>query len=184
MQERQMQFAQRLKAFQPAPWDQIPDLGLYMDQVITYVERQCAGLYPEGERILTPSMVNNYVKMGLIGRPAGKKYAREQLAQLLMVCMLKQAASAEGMKVLMQLPQGGSIQALYEDFCQQQQTVTQQLLKALPLPSPLYCAVQSAAYSFLCNVLLAKDTESASPKEEAPAPKSGDTPSKRKEQEP
>ncbi|MCD8498767.1 MAG: DUF1836 domain-containing protein [Clostridiales bacterium] len=59
-------------AFQPATWEQLPDLGLYMDQVITYVEQQCRTLYAQ-EKFLTPAMVNNYVKSGLISRPNSKK---------------------------------------------------------------------------------------------------------------
>ena len=159
MQERQIMFAERVKGLRPAPWDLIPDLGLYMDQVITYVERQCSVLYRNGERVLTPSMVNNYVKIGLVGRPVDKKYGREQLAQLLMICVLKQATSAEGMKELLRLPEGG-MQVLYEDFCCRQQAAIEELTASLPLPSAIYCAVRSAAYVFLCNDILGKKPKS------------------------
>lgn len=87
-------------AFQAVTWEQLPDLGLYMDQVITYVEQRCRPLYPQ-EKILTPAMVNNYVKSGLVIRPESKKYGRPQLAQLIMICTLKQALSQEEMKKLL-----------------------------------------------------------------------------------
>ena len=77
-------------------WELLPDIGLYMDQVITLMDRTFSPALPKGE--MTKSMVNNYVKVGLIPRPAGKKYDREHLAMLLMICVLKQALSMESMQ--------------------------------------------------------------------------------------
>ena len=136
-------------------WNAIPDLGLYMDQVITYIDRQYRALYEEGERLFTPAMVNNYVKMGLVSRPAGKKYGREQLAQLLMIYVLKQAVSAGGMKRLLTPPPGQTVETLYTHFCEQQSLAFEALARELPLPSPLTCAVRGAACRLLCNAMLA-----------------------------
>lgn len=44
---------------------------------------------------MTKSMVNNYVKVGMIPRPTGKKYDRDHLAMLIMIGVLKQALSME-----------------------------------------------------------------------------------------
>lgn len=159
MEDRQALFAARLEAFTPIAWELIPDFGLYMDQVVTFVERQCKNLFREGERVFTPAMVNNYVKFGLVDRPIDKKYGREQLAQLLMICVLKQAAAAEGMKALLTPPQGVSLQSHYEAFCQTERSIFAALGEALPFPSAMTCAVQGAAYLFLCNALLAKKQE-------------------------
>ena len=52
-------------------WETLPDIGLYMDQVITLMERSFGRSLPKGE--ITKSMVNNYVKVELIPRPVGKK---------------------------------------------------------------------------------------------------------------
>ncbi len=156
MMDRQALFAARLGAFSPIPWDLIPDFGLYMDQVVTFVERQCKTLFMEGERVFTPAMVNNYVKYGLVSRPIEKKYGREQLAQLMMICVLKQSTSTDGMKALLPPPEGTSMQAHYETFCHTETAVFGDLCKALPYPSAMACAVQGAAYLFLCNALLAK----------------------------
>ena len=67
-------------------WELLPDIGLYMDQVITLMDRTFSPALPKGE--MTKSMVNNYVKVGMIPRPVGKKYDREHLAMLLMICVL------------------------------------------------------------------------------------------------
>ena len=74
-------------------WETLPDIGLYMDQVITLMERTFAPFLPGAE--ITKSMVNNYVKVGLIKRPLGKRYDREHLALLIMIGVLKQALSLE-----------------------------------------------------------------------------------------
>jgi len=156
MEDRQALFASRLETFSPIPWELIPDFGLYMDQVITFVERQCRNLFMEGERVFTPAMVNNYVKFGLVNRPVDKKYGREQLAQLLMICVLKQAVSTDGMKALLKPLDGNSLQSQYINFCQTEKEIFSALGEALPYPSPMVCAVQGSAYLFLCNALLAK----------------------------
>lgn len=150
----QTDFGRRLAACKPIPWERIPDFGLYMDQVITYIDRQYHELYEESERLFTPAMVNNYVKMGLVSRPVGKKYGRDQLAQLLMICVLKQAASAEGMKRLLTPQPGQTVEALYAHFCEQQSQAFEALAGELPLPSPLTCAVRGAACRLLCNAVL------------------------------
>ena len=154
MQDMQTTFANRIRGFQPTPYEALPDLGLYMDQVITYIQRQCAGLYPEGERVLTPATVNNYVKCQLVTRPVDKKYGRDQLAQLLMLCTLKQAATIEEMLMLLRVPEGGSVEAIYRGFCATQQAVFGAMAEALPMRDAMTCAVQSAAYRFLCSEML------------------------------
>ena len=56
-------------------WNTLPDFGLYKDQMISFVNRALPSL--SGKLDLTASMINNYVKAGLIDRPVGKKYSRE-----------------------------------------------------------------------------------------------------------
>lgn len=48
-----------------------------MDQVITFLNKQLELFTMDGERLLTPSMINNYVKDGVLPRPVQKKYGRE-----------------------------------------------------------------------------------------------------------
>ena len=64
-------------------WDALPSIPLYMDQV-TMVTGEALALFACGEKqsLLTSSMINNYVKNGLVEHPVHKKYAREHLAKL------------------------------------------------------------------------------------------------------
>jgi len=145
-----------LTAYAPPVWNQLPDLGLYMDQVITYMERQCRALYPVSGSILTPSMINNYVKCGLVKRPLGKKYDRVQLAQLMMLCTLKQVASLEEMRQILTPPKGEDAEELYASFCQTQESVFQTLASRPPEATAMQYAIEAAAFRILCAQKLAQ----------------------------
>ena len=84
---------QEIQALELPAWEILPDIGLYMDQVVTLMDRTFSPALPKGE--MTKSMVNNYVKVGMIPRPTGKKYDRDHLAMLIMIGVLKQALSME-----------------------------------------------------------------------------------------
>jgi hypothetical protein len=53
------------------------------------------------EKLLTPSMVNNYVKLRLIPAPVRKKYGRRHIALLLMLCTFKQSVSMAAMSAML-----------------------------------------------------------------------------------
>jgi hypothetical protein len=101
-------------------WAELPDFELYMDQVIAFVGRcldsGCAG----EEHQLTSSMVNNYVKMGVMPAPVKKRYARTHLAHLLVICALKQVMPIAAICALIKRElEGNSEEAFYEFFCQE-----------------------------------------------------------------
>lgn len=102
-------------------WEGLPDFGLYMDQVIVLIERAFDGLLPEGE--ITKSMVNNYVKVQLIPRPTGKKYEREHMAMLLMICILKQALSMEEISSILTMLCEKGVCAGYTQFIREVDTL-------------------------------------------------------------
>ena len=91
-------------------WETLPDIGLYMDQVVTLTQRAL----PLGD--ITKAMVNNYVKSGLLPRPSGKKYDREHLALLLEIGVLKQALSMEQIARLLASVNADGVQAGYARF--------------------------------------------------------------------
>lgn len=82
----------------PVEWEQLPDIGLYMDQVITYLERQLDLFMMAGsENLITPSMINNYAKSKIVPRTEGKKYSKEHIALLVSVFTLKRVLSVQDM---------------------------------------------------------------------------------------
>ena len=100
-----------------------PDIGLYMDQLISYMPRQLIH-YGEGES-LTSAMVNNYIKDGAMPRAEGKRYSRTHLAYLTALCALKQVLSVKDAGLLLAAShsrlvpaaaEGRPPQKLYEQF--------------------------------------------------------------------
>lgn len=151
---RREEGAKRLAARCAPPWEQLPDLGLYMDQVITFLERHYEGRGGGKQRMITPAMVNNYVKSGLVVRPVGKKYGREQIAQLMMLCALKQAMSLEDLKGVIGHPVEGSVAALYETFRGLQQSANEAVAREWDALTALECAMKAATYQHLCAEIL------------------------------
>ena len=108
---------QRLQTQRPVPWDQLPDFALYMDQVLSYMDRQVIRFGDDDA--LTAAMVNNYTKSGLVPRAAGKRYGREHLAYLTAICVLKHVMSTRDMDLLLneELQGGRTVAQGYGDFC-------------------------------------------------------------------
>ena len=73
-------------------WEAIPDIGLYMEQVVTVLKQYLDYLPPElkDEQFITASTINNYVRTKVMPMPVKKKYYRTHLAYLIMICSLKQ----------------------------------------------------------------------------------------------
>ena len=100
----------------PDGWDKLPDIPLYMDQVVSYLARQLSGL-GEGDA-LTPAMINNYMKDGLLERAHGKKYDQTHLAYLIAISALKQVMSVREMKVITTVGrEQGEPEKQYGYFC-------------------------------------------------------------------
>ncbi|MBP7402492.1 MAG: DUF1836 domain-containing protein [Clostridia bacterium] len=99
-------------------WERLPDIGLYMDQVLTLVERQLSTYRRGGEdRMVTAAMVNNYIKDGLVPRAESKKYAPTHLALLLMIGTLKQVLSIPDIRRMLSSSQDpASAERLYTRF--------------------------------------------------------------------
>ena len=70
-------------------WKDLPELDLYLDQVLLYVNTVNQKAFPEQEKVLTAAMINNYVKHGQIQKPIKKKYNRTQIARLIILTTLK-----------------------------------------------------------------------------------------------
>lgn len=100
----------------PAEWEKMPDISLYMDQVLEYMKRQHIGL--EEEESLTAAMVNNYIKRELLPRAHGKKYNREHIAYLTGICLFKQVISVDDTDTMLkiQLKEKG-IEEFYKQYC-------------------------------------------------------------------
>ena len=99
-------------------WEQLPQIALYMDQVLLVLNQALAPLMVSEEPVVTGTMINNYVKMKLTPPPEKKKYTREHLAWFLMICLLKKVLSMQEIAAVKQrLLVSMDMQAAYNRFC-------------------------------------------------------------------
>ncbi len=84
------------------PAQDIPDIGLYMDQVTTFMETKLASSkrYPE-DKVMTKTMINNYTKNKLIPPSVKKKYSRDHLFFIIIIYYLKTILSISDIKQLL-----------------------------------------------------------------------------------
>ena len=101
-----------LENYRLPAWEEIPDFGLYMDQVVTLLTQYLDYMPPElkEEQIITPAAINNYVRKKIMPEPVKKKYYRVHIAYLVMVCPLKQSLSIPTLKTM--IPMGLSEEEL------------------------------------------------------------------------
>ena len=98
-------------------WEDIPNIDLYLDQVLLYVNQVCAPISPDKDKGLTASMVNNYVKHGYLTKPDKKKYQRKQIARLIAITTLKSVFSIQEIaQTLNSLQTQVSSDQLYDAF--------------------------------------------------------------------
>ena len=98
-------------------WEEIPSINLYLDQVLLYVNQICPPVSPDKEKVLTASMVNNYVKHGYLTKPDKKKYQRQQIARLIAITTLKSVFSIQEIaQTLNTLQSQASSDQLYDAF--------------------------------------------------------------------
>ena len=81
--------------FRLPAWENIPNIGLYMEQVLQLLRDYFNYIPPElvEEELITAAAINNYVRKKIMPEPVKKKYYRIQIAYLLMILSLKQSLS-------------------------------------------------------------------------------------------
>ena len=118
-------------------WEELPDIELYMDQVISILKKYLEMYYETigTDKIITSSMINNYVKLKAMPAPIKKKYSKIHIAYLIMISSLKQALSIPTIqKILTLYDDDTQTKALYELFCKNQ-------LKAFCYITEKVCAI-------------------------------------------
>ena len=94
MSERINELVSRLENSRPESWDKIPDIDLYMDQVI------------------------GYMKSSLLPRAHGKKYDREHIGYLTAICLFKQVMSVKEAGLLLGSEmEHMDVEHFYDEYC-------------------------------------------------------------------
>ena len=81
---------ERINSAHIPTWDELPSLNLYMDQLIFILSEIFEPYFDDVPKLINKAIINNYVKLGYIPAPVKKKYSKEHIAYLVVVCSLKQ----------------------------------------------------------------------------------------------
>ena len=75
-----------------------------MDQLVTLLNGYLTPFTTEKQgKKITSTMINNYVKHGIVHAPVRKRYTKEHVAYLIVVCILKSVYSLEEISTLIQV---------------------------------------------------------------------------------
>ncbi|GAB6107850.1 DUF1836 domain-containing protein [Fusibacter bizertensis] len=112
-------------------WHEMPEFSIYSDQLLQLVRDELSFMSFNGDVLVTKSMVNNYVKWGMMPKPIKKKYDKLQIVYVLVITLLKPILP------IMKIKEGIQLQILieghenaYNSFC----TVLEESLQEVFLP--------------------------------------------------
>lgn len=108
-----------LNEYRLPDWEELPNIGLYMDQVVSLLMGYLDYMPPElkGEKLVTPATINNYVRKKIMPEPVKKRYFRVHIAYLIMICTLKQSLSIPTLQAIIPLSLSEEeLEALYASY--------------------------------------------------------------------
>ena len=147
-----------LHMVEPEKYEALPDIELYMDQLVEYLSRTPMSLR-RGDK-LTGAMVNNYIKSGLLPRAKGKRYSRQHIADLAMIVRLKQVLSVSDTGTLLELARKDDAHSYYDHFCDTIDSVLESLGNKLadydgsPQALAMKLALESYVNKVACEYLI------------------------------
>ncbi|MEM5567720.1 DUF1836 domain-containing protein [Aerococcus viridans] len=121
--EKQLEFENWVKSLDDVSmprWEEITDIPLYMDQLIAVVTQYLEPfqIFSSDKKPVTSSMVNNYVKLGLIPKPIKRHYSKRHIAYLIVITLFKEVISIQDIRrVLIFLAQSQGNSNAYNQFC-------------------------------------------------------------------
>ena len=98
-------------------FDELPNIDLYMDQVLSIIENSLNIFSSENEEnIITKSMINNYVKQNVIEKPFKKRYKKLHVSYLIIISTLKRVLSISEISKIIN-NQDYEVEEFYNMFC-------------------------------------------------------------------
>ena len=117
--DKKKEIVEELLDYHCPRYSELPNIPLYKDQVIVYIEEALSALnINKDEMLLTPTMLNNYVKNKVLQPPVNKKYDRNHLSYLIVLCVFKQVFSISEISELIKVQIGTyDVEEAYDYFC-------------------------------------------------------------------
>lgn len=107
-----------MRTYKIPRFNELPDFPIYADQVISFIENRIADYFFDDDKIITNSMINNYVKHGILRAPVNKKYEKDQIVYLIIICILKKSFTLEEIStVIKHVLKEIDIETSYNYYC-------------------------------------------------------------------
>lgn len=116
-----------IEEFHIPRWEELPEIDLYLDQVVTFIDKYLLYYLNDDENqkdekkeqnVLTKTMINNYVKQKIMEAPIKKKYNRNSIAYLFVISILKQCYSINDIDKLIKFTlKSTPPEVAYNKFC-------------------------------------------------------------------
>lgn len=97
-----LDWKKKVEIYQLPRWNELPEISLYLDQVLEYVNEILNPIFIEVntvEPFLTAAMINNYVKHKHIPAPIKKRYTKDHIAFIISITILKQITNLTNVSV-------------------------------------------------------------------------------------
>lgn len=150
--EMRQRLKETVSGFRLPRYDEIPDIGLYLEQVTQYVN---GFLVPVGCAEITPSMISNYVKKGFIESPQKKQYHADQIAYLMFIAITKNVLSLENIVELFKIRKKRyTLPMAYDYFCIELENMVEFVFGKKERPEENLGLTHSEEKDFLRSVLI------------------------------
>ena len=130
--------SKRLDDFKLPRWDDLPSVDLYLEQVLTLLDEWLGPYLSEGrKKVITKTMVNNYVKQQYLKAPVNKKYDRVAVAWLFVIAILKPLYTIEEISRFIRLALDfASPDTVYNQFCEMTEAAVSHAFNGTSMPKP------------------------------------------------
>ena len=127
----------RLDDFHMPRYNELPSIEVYMDQLLTLIELALSPLYGDNStKWVTTSMINNYIKQGVIKKTHSKRYDKEHIASLIYVFAVKNVMAISDIQTLFALQQQTyPMERAYNYFCREFEAALKAVFKGEEMPS-------------------------------------------------
>ena len=131
-----MKKSKTLEQFKLPRWNELPSVDQYLEQVLSLLDEWLGDyLAPNGGKVLTRTMVNNYVKLKYIPAPENKKYGRLTIACLVVISLMKPVYTIEEISRLIQLGiDFKDAEFSYDQFCEMVEQAVQHAFEGTSMP--------------------------------------------------
>lgn len=131
-----MTYNKKLEEFKLPRWGELPSIGQYLEQVLSLLDEWLGDyLSFDGKKVMTHTMVNNYVKHKYIDAPKNKKYNRLNISCLFVIALLKPVYSMEEISKLIKLAiDFKDAEHSYNQFCDMIELAVKHALEGTSMP--------------------------------------------------